>query len=437
MNYILNLTYLIAALLFSPIVIYRMIFQRRYRKGWANRLGNISRKHPQKQCLWIHAVSVGEVNATRTVVTELKKQLPGYEIVISTTTDTGSERANKLYSPEHTVFFFPFDFTFSMKKAFKNLNPAICILMELEIWPNFVDIAKKSNSYVVVANGRISNSSYPQYRKIKPLIQPIFRKLSLVLAQSEEYAARFIELGTPPALVKNVGSLKYDTAEITDKIPGADDIVQKLSTNNQSLYVAGGTGPGEEKIILNTYAELKKSNKFPHLRLVLVPRKPERFNEVASLITANGWKLTRYSTYKQNPQSTSKTDPQSVILVDTMGDLRKFYSLAKVIFVGRSLVPMGGSDMAEAAALKKPVIFGPHTDNFTQTADALINSRGAVRVENQQQLKSAVEKILTESEYANQLAENAQKVIIHNQGATARTVEHIKSLLQKQTADSS
>jgi len=413
-----------------------MIFQHRYRKGWANRFGNITRKYPHKQCLWIHAVSVGEVNATRTIVAELKKQLPEYEIVISTTTDTGSQRANKLYSPEHTVFFFPLDFTFSIKNAFKNLKPAICILMELEIWPNFVEIAKKSNASVIVANGRISNSSYTQYRKIKPLVRPIFKKLSLVLAQSEEYASRFIDLGTPPALVKNVGSLKYDTAEITEKIPAADQIAHKLSTANQSLYVAGGTGPGEEKIILNTFAELKKSNSFPHLRLILVPRKPERFNEVASLITASGWKLTRFSTYKQNPEQFPQSDPQSVILVDTMGDLRKFYSLAKVIFVGRSLVPMGGSDMAEAAALKKPVIFGPHTDNFTQTADALINGRGAVRVQNQHQLKTAVQKILTDTEYANQLAENAQQVIIQNQGATARTVEHIKSLLKNRTVNS-
>jgi len=429
MRFIIDFAYLLAAIAISPKVIYRMLRYNRYRAGWANRLGKITRKNPDKKCIWIHAVSVGEVNATRTIVDKLKQDLADYEIVISTTTDTGFNRANALYGSELAVFYFPLDFSAIMQRAFKNIKPAICLLMELEVWPNLVDTAKYLNIPVVVVNGRISDKSFPKYKIIKSIIRKIFQQTTLILAQTEEYAKRFRALGAPKDKIIVTGSLKYDTAQITDKVNGSDRLAEKLNVKqNQRLWVAGGTGTDEEALLLTTYMKLIAYDKFKDLRLVIVPRKPERFDEVAQLISQFGLPFIRYSQIKDNPNP-PKTDSRTVILGDTMGDLRKFYSLATVIFVGRSLVPMGGSDMTEAAALGKCTIFGPYTFNFNQTVDALLADEGAIQVKDADELFKAVKKCLADKDIAQKIARNGREVIRKNQGATQRTIEKIKKLL--------
>jgi 3-deoxy-D-manno-octulosonic-acid transferase len=223
--------------------------------------------------------------------------------------------------------------------------------------------------------------------------------------------------------------LKYDTAQITDKVDGSDQLAEKLNIKqNQRLWVAGGTGNDEEILLLRNYMKLTAGDKFKDLRLAIVPRKPERFDEVAQLISQLGLPFIRYSQIRDNPNP-PKTDSRTVILGDTMGDLRKFYSLATIIFVGRSLVPMGGSDMAEAAALGKCTIFGPYTFNFDQTVDDLLAKEGAIQVKSSDELFKAVEKCLTDSDYAQKIAQNGREVIRKNQGATQRTIEQIKKLL--------
>jgi 3-deoxy-D-manno-octulosonic-acid transferase len=431
MKLLFDFAYLFALLVISPKLIYRMLRHKRYLTGWEQRFGKISRKHPDKKCIWLHAVSVGEVNAAKTIITALANQLPDYEIAVSTTTDTGFARASEIYK-NHTVFYFPLDFSFIMKKAFKNLNPAVCLLMELEVWPNLVSIAQKSGIPVVVVNGRISDRSFPKYKLIKSITRRIFRKTSLILAQTDEYASRFKALGCPAQNVIVTGSLKYDTAQITDKIEGTDILAEKLNiSENQKLWVAGATGNDEEIPLIKIYKELIEQKKFTSLRLAIIPRKPERFDEVAQLICRLGLPLVRYSQVKDNP-SPPETDSRTVILGDTMGDLRKFYSLATVIFVGRSLVPMGGSDMAEAAALGRCTTFGPYTFNFKQTVDVLLKDNGAIQVKDTDHLLSTLEKCLGEPDYAKQIARNGQNVIRRNQGATKKTIEQIKKLLTKE-----
>ncbi|MHC4346680.1 MAG: 3-deoxy-D-manno-octulosonic acid transferase, partial [Planctomycetota bacterium] len=342
MRILIDFAYLLAAVAISPVVIYRMLRQNRYRTGWAQRFGRISRKHPDKKCIWLHAVSVGEVNATKTIVKELQNRFPDFEIVISTTTDTGFARASALYGQDLHVFYFPLDFSWVMRRTFVSLRPAICLLMELEVWPNFVSTARRLNVPVVVVNGRITQRSVRRYGKIKPIAKTIFRKVSLVLAQTAEYAERFRQIGCTDETIVVTGSLKYDTAQITDKVEGADALAAQLNIQpGDRLWVAGGTGNNEEKILLDVYKELKQQDQFAELRLAIVPRKPERFDEVAQLIAEAGFDLVRYSSIKD--ASAKLNEKPSVILGDTMGDLRKFYSLATVVFVGRSLVPMGGS----------------------------------------------------------------------------------------------
>jgi len=428
MRIILDLVYLLVAAAYSPVVIYRAVRHKRYRTGWDQRFGKITRRSPTKKCIWLHAVSVGEVNAAKTIIKELENKFGDFEIVFSTTTDTGFARATNLFGENHQVFYFPFDFSWTMRRAFRNIRPAICLLMELEVWPNFVQIAQQLNVPVIVVNGRISDKSYPAYKRIKPIAKKFFSKISLILAQTEQYAQRFIELGCPDEKVIVTGSLKYDTAQIADKVEGADLLAAQININDERLWVAGATGNDEEKILLDVYQNLKQQNHFSDLRLAIVPRKPERFDEVAQLIERRGFPLIRYSRIKNNT-APPPANNQVVILGDTMGDLRKFYSLATIIFVGRSLVPMGGSDMAEAAALGKCTIFGPHAFNFKQTVDALLTDIGAIMVKDKQELLQTMQKCLSEPDFAQEIAKNGQEVIRKNQGATAKSIDQITKFL--------
>ena len=428
MRIILDLLYLLAAIAYSPVIIYRAIRHKRYRAGWDQRFGKITRRSPHKKCIWLHAVSVGEVNAAKTIIKQLENKFGDSEIVISTTTDTGFARATTLFIENHHVFYFPFDFYLIIKRAFRNIQPDICLLMELEIWPNFVQIAKQSNIPVIVVNGRMSDKSFPRYQKIKPLVKKMFGKISLTLAQTEQYAQRFKELGCQDEKVVVTGSLKYDTAQITDKVQGSDVIAAQLNIGSERLWVTGATGNDEEKILLDVYQKLKQDDSFADLRLVIVPRKPERFDEVAQLIERRGLPLIRYSRIKNNT-APSPTDNQAIILGDTMGDLRKFYSLSTIIFVGRSLVPMGGSDMVEAAALGKCTVFGPHAFNFKQTVDALLADSGAIMVKDPEELLQTMQQCLSDSDFAQSVANNGREVIRKNQGATKNTIDQIAKFL--------
>jgi 3-deoxy-D-manno-octulosonic-acid transferase len=433
MKYLIDLMYVLAALAYSPVVVYRMARHKRYRAGWAERLGRISRRSPDRNCIWLHAVSVGEVNAAQTLVDQLEKQFSDFEIVISTTTDTGFARATKLFGRTRQVFYFPFDFSRVMHRAFKRLRPSMCLLMELEVWPNFIFTAAERGIPVVVVNGRISDRSFSRYRRIKGLTRRFFGKIDLVLAQTQEYADRFRKLGCPADQVLVTGSLKYDTAQITDRVDGAEALTERLDLGGQRLWVAGGTGNDEEQIILEVYKSLVREEQLRDVRLAVVPRKPERFDEVARQIEQMGFPLVRYSQWKAGGAE-HQASHDAVILGDTMGDLRKFYSLATVIFVGRSLVPMGGSDMMEAAALGKCTLFGPHTFNFRQTVNALLEGHGAIRVMNEGDLLAAMKKCLLEPQYAGTIARSGQAIIRQNQGATARTMEALGTLWSQRKA---
>jgi 3-deoxy-D-manno-octulosonic-acid transferase len=427
MRFLIDLLYLLAIIIISPKIIYRMVRHNRYRAGWSERLGKISRKEADKKCIWIHAVSVGEVNATRTLVNALEKKLVDYEIVLSSTTDTGLARAKALYEERLSVFYFPFDLSCVMQKAFGRIEPVMCLLMELEVWPNLTRIANKANVPVVVVNGRLSDKSYPLYKLIRPMARGMFRKVDLVLAQTEEYAERFKYLGCEDGRVVVTNSLKYDTAQVADIVEGAEELKEQLNIGEERIWVAGGTGPGEERIVLEAFAKLRQQSGLGDLRVAIVPRKPERFDEVATLAGQFGFGLVRYSKIKDTKEKVS--GKPAVILGDTMGDLKKFYSPATVVFVGRSLVNMGGSDMMEPAALGRCTIFGPHTFNFKQTVDALLKGEGAIKVQDGSGLFETVQKCLEDDSLREKTARKGQEVIKQNQGATQRTVDAVKELL--------
>jgi 3-deoxy-D-manno-octulosonic-acid transferase len=427
MHVLINCIYCVAILLYSPKILYRMVAHKRYRGGWDQRMGRIARRRPESPCVWIHAVSVGEVNALRTLVAQLHRTLGDHEIVISSTTDTGKARADALFGAEHSVFYFPFDLSWVMRRALDRLRPDLILLMELEVWPNLTALASRRQIPVAVINGRLSDKSFPRYQKIRFLIRRMFAKVSLVLAQTEQYASRFIDLGCGAGKVIVTSSLKYDTAQTAGPVPGADRLAEQICLGSEPLWVAGGTGPGEEKIVLDIFARLRRRPGLEGLRLAVVPRKPERFEEVAALIEQAGLACTRYSRLKADNTTAAEKTP--VILGDTMGDLKKFYAAATVVFVGRSLVPMGGSDMMEPSGLGKCTLFGPHTFNFRQTVEVLLEGKGAIETADAGALEEQTLKCLTDAAFAENIARAGQEVIRRNQGATDKTVKAVVDLL--------
>lgn len=428
MNILIDLAYILGLLIYSPKIIYRVFRQNRYKAGWAQRLGKIQRTHPEKPCLWIHAVSVGEVNATRTLISALQDHLPDYEILLTSTTDTGLTRAKSLYDNKLTVSYFPFDFSCVMHRAFDRIRPVAILLMELEVWPNQVRLACRRQIPVIVINGRLSDKSFPRYQKIRKLTRWMFSRVTLILAQTEEYAQRFIDLGCLPQQVRVTGSLKYDTAQTKADSAGTRRLAEQIRLENERFWVAGGTGPDEEQIILDTFKTLKQDPRFMDLRLALIPRKPERFQIVADLIEQAGFQFARFSQLKEHNTIADGKPP--VILGDTMGDLNKFYALASIVFVGRTLTPMGGSDMMEPAALGKCTLFGPHTFNFKQTVQDLLEVEGAIEVKNPQELLQMTQKCLANPSFSAQIAEKGRDVIRKKQGATQKTVDAVLEFIQ-------
>ena len=427
---LLDIAYAGGLLASSPFWLYRMIRHGRYRHGLAQRLGAAPVRYGLQPVIWIHAVSLGEVNAARQLVEELHRQLPDYRVVVSSTTDTGMVAARKLFAPDHVVFHWPLDFSWAVARALNRMGPSLVVLMEGEAWPNFLASCRSRNIPTVVVNARMSaDKGYPRYKKLGSLARRLFNRLSAIGVQDEIYAERFLRLGVQPDKVHLTGMMKFDTAQIADHIDGQDLLAAAMGLREgEPLIVAGGTGPGEEKLLLEVFGDL--CSRHASARLAIVPRKPERFDEVARLITSAGYGLIRRS---QRPDHAREpVEGRPIILGDTMGELRKFYSLAHAVFVGRSLAPLGGSDMIEAAALGKATAFGPHTFNFPQ-AEALA-AHGCSRVADADALRQQLELWLSVPDTARQAGSTAQQYVRSQQGATRRNVALICHLLGREPA---
>jgi 3-deoxy-D-manno-octulosonic-acid transferase len=388
----------------------------------------------------IHAVSLGEMNATRAMVRALAQARSDLCFLISTTTDTGFARGQELYGQDCRVIVirFPLDFTSAVNRVLDRFRPQVVVLMELEVWPNFMLQCERRGIPVVLVNGRLTSGSFRNYRLGGPLVRRMFRRLTAICAQEQPYADRFIALGAPAHRVSVTGTMKFDTAQIAQSIPGAEELAAAVGIRRgaEPVWVCGSTGPGEEAVLLAIHRELLKSH--PGLRLVLVPRKPERFDEVAGVIQSAGFELLRRSK-SQTPNLQSQiSNPESgspVILGDTMGELPKFYSLADVVFVGRTLLDLGsrqhGSDMIEPAALAKPTVVGRHTANFAEVMNQF-RAAGAMReIENADELRTTIDSLLAGPLASAEMGRRAQDVVRKAQGATAKHVQLILEQLQR------
>jgi 3-deoxy-D-manno-octulosonic-acid transferase len=436
MSLILDAIYAVVLALASPFWLYRMIRHGRYRDDIGQRFGAAPVRYGLQPTIWVHGVSLGEVNAATTLVRELHGQLPDYRVVVSSSTETGMAAAKRLFTPDHLVFRWPLDFSAAVGRALDRVRPALVVLMEGEVWPNFLAACNKRKIPAAVVNGRLSSDKgYPAYKRLGPLAKMLFNRLTAIGAQDEIYAQRYVSLGVCKEKVHLTGMMKFDTAQIAQSVAGQQTLAAAMGiAEGCELIVAGGTGPGEEKMLLDHWSAF--AAKHPQARLAIIPRKPERFDEVAALITSSNLELTRRSRCPDATNAAQSTSPRlrvsasprpSVILGDTMGELRKFYSLARCVFVGRSLVPMGGSDMIESAALAKPTAFGPHTFNFPQ-ADALAQN-GCARVADADGLMHQLDAWLADPASANAAGQKAQTYVKSQQGATRHNVEMICQVL--------
>lgn len=432
MTLVYDLVYLLAVSLGWPLALIR-----RWRRGpgsvsLGERLGDIRVRTGESPCVWLHGVSLGEINATRSLVAELRRRYPDLAIAISSTTQTGLARARTLY-PDLIVFRFPLDFSFVLRRVFERIRPSIIVLMELEAWPNLLEVAADRHIPVVIANARITEGkSMRRFRWpiVRSVARRMFSRVTWVAAQNQTYARRFEQLGVPPDRISVTGSLKYDTADLADHMPGQDELAEQMGIDRRCpLLVCGSTGPGEEALLLAVYERICADGH--DLQLALIPRKPERFDEVAELIASRGHACVRRSTGERSGAGENAAT-RPVFLGDTMGELRKFYALADIVFVGRSLVPMGGSDVIEAAALGKPVLVGPHVENFADPVRLLCEHEGCWQVQDAEELSGAIRDWLANAEQCKQMAERARRTIASQRGATGRTIDRMIELVQKQ-----
>ncbi len=400
------------------------------------RMGQVPARANDGPAVLIHAVSLGEMNATRALVAGLEAARPELRFILSATTDTGFNRGMELYGkhPRATVIRYPLDFSPAVERVLDRLRPSAVALMELEVWPNFLGHCARRGIPVALLNGRLTEKSFRNYRRARPLVRGMFRRLARVCAQEEVYARRFIELGADPARVEVTGTMKFDTAPAGERVDGDAELGQAVGLRaGEAIWVCGSTGPGEEELVLGAYERLQE--RFAGLRLVLVPRKPERFDEVARLIAARGFGLVRRSQKRDSAAGIQEPgdDHPPVVLGDTLGELRKFYSLATVVFVGRTLLDLGpsqhGSDMIEPAALGKPVVVGRFTGNFAEPMRQFRAAEALVEIEGAEDLEPAIGRLLGDPEAAAALGGRARGVVEAQRGATQRQVQALLDLL--------
>lgn len=408
-----------------PYFLFQMASHGKYRKGFAERMGRIPSRvrlpRDEERVIWVHAVSVGEVLAVAGLVEELKRRIPQARIFVSTTTDTGQALARGKFG-EEDVFYFPVDFNFAIRPYLKALRPQMVVIAETEFWPNFIQLSHATGARIAVVNARISDRSWPRYRRFRRLLRRVLHNVDLFLAQTPADAGRLQDIGADPERVRVAGNLKFD---IPAPIPPA--IVEKVRSaiadaGSSPVLVCGSTVDGEEPLLLKAFENLLVQH--PRAVMVLAPRHPERFSAVAALLQQMSIRFWQRSQWNSEPLS------GGVLLLDTIGELAALYALADVAFVGGSLVARGGHNIIEPAQHGVAIVVGNHTENFRDIVN-LFHSREAVRIVGPAELPLVLMELLANDAERLALGRRAAETMQLQVGATERTVEELLVLLPK------
>jgi 3-deoxy-D-manno-octulosonic-acid transferase len=427
-----NLALLAGTIASAPWWLWRMVTTNKYREGLGERIGKVPAwlrsQAAERPMLWVHAVSVGEVLAVSRLVAELEAAFPALQVLVSTTTRTGQALARERFGPNR-VFYCPLDLPWAVSAYLNALKPRMLVLAETEFWPNLLAGCFRRHIPVVVVNARISDRSWPRYRMLRTLWQPILSQISRALAQTQIDADRLTAIGVMPDHVTVSGNLKFDVRAAQEA--EATRLIRTLGPALRFL-VAGSTLDGEEAALLDAWPELVHAN--PDLAMVLAPRHPERFNAVASLLDKSGTSWTRRSSWKDRPGSSLTTiRPGQIVLLDTIGELASIYSLAAVAFIGGSLFPAGGHNPLEPAQFGVPIVMGPHYANFRDLTDDL-RRHDAIRLAPKEDLAATLNQLLTHSTEASAMGMRARAVFEAQAGATERSVAAIREILQRDSS---
>ncbi len=438
-----------------PYWLVQMARTGKYRAGLGERFGRVPPRvlADRRPCVWVHAVSVGEVLAVSGLIRRLRERFPEHRVVISTTTATGQKLARERFGAEN-VFYFPLDFAFCIRPWFRALRPELVVLAETEFWPNFLRLARKA-APVAVVNARISDRSLPRYWRVRQVIARVLVNVSIFLAQSDEDRRRLIKIGALPERLMVSGNLKFDVrpaaaSGLVEKLRGAMNPraaefgvstlaprdagnrsqagtpAQGWGTHSENFYpvvVCGSTVEGEEALLLPAFRALLE--RWPAAAIILAPRHPERFDDVARLLAASGFAFQRRSQWNGEPIA------GSVFLLDSIGELAATYSLAQVAFVGGSLVPRGGHNVLEAAQAGAAILVGPYTENFRDII-AQFRQAGALRVVTAEEITGAIADLLADEQARHELMRRAGEVLRAHAGATDRTLNALEALLARE-----
>jgi len=427
-----NFLFTIAFLLSAPYYFWRLRRRGHWQKGFAQRFGKFDTAFKQsitnRHVVWLHAVSVGEVNLCARIVHALELRMPNLKLITSTTTTTGMGELKKNLPTRVGKFYYPIDWRPYVNRALAALHPEAVVLVESEIWPNFLWRLGDKQTPVFLINARLSDRSYSRYRKLGWFFRPLFASFAGVGAQTEADAVRLRELGCRAEAVHVIGSLKFDAANHPGG-PGFDapGLLRQLGVPaGARILVAGSTHAGEEELLAGQFTRLRKQ--FPDLFLVLVPRHFERGREVGDILRKHGLRFA----FRNGMSRTTTYPPGQLdcLLVNTTGELRAFYACATVVFVGKSITARGGQNPIEPAVLGKAVVFGPNMQNFTEVVRTFLDQDGAVQVKDAAGLEAALADLFARPERREELANHARKVVDQNLGAVDRTVEMITKHLQ-------
>ncbi len=433
MSIIFDAVYVTALTFGSPYFLLKFATNERYRSGFVQRLGWVDRRKREKPCVWIHCASVGEILTVKALVKSIEKEFNNVTIVISTNTNTGFSVAQQHFNGKK-IFYFPLDLSWVVDKVLNAIQPSCVILIELELWPNFLIAAAKKHIPVALLNARVSEKSLKWYRVLSRISKEFFESLAreedVFCARTQTDANRLMNLGIAGKQIFVTGNMKFDNI-----ITGVSEDTKKRLlvlfriAKDDKVVVCGSTHEGEEGVIVKIFRQM--SARIEKLRLILAPRHIERANDVTKVIESAGLRCVR-KTSLDRESKVGEWKNETVILLDTVGELLATYSIADCVFVGKSLVPQGGQNMMEPAGLAKPVLVGPYTFNFREEVQLLRDANAIEIVQNESALLDKMTYLLEHPDDAREMGKRAQSVVMKQRGATDRNVDVLKKILLKE-----